>query len=261
MQNNRDEYESRPEIKQHKKEYAKQYHKDHEEEHNNKSAEYYATHKDQWDEYRKRWEATIPKQTLLFMNRVKGKRSEQKLKLETFQQYSPDLNCQNCKRKLDIRFLTIQHIKGRKHHNHDRKMTGARMYRWLRDNNYPKKDFEVWCFNCNSSEGKRHTDEPETFISKHQKHYFKTYLPRVLIAKEKCLDYYGRQCACCGVKNHDWLSIEHSGGKKGALHPKGQAGLRLFLWLFLHKFPKGYDIFCYNCNSAKGNLGVCPHQE
>ena len=32
-------------------------------------------------------------------------------------------------------------------------------------------------------------------------------------------------------------------------------------WLITNNFPMGFQILCWNCNVAKGILGVCPHQE
>lgn len=255
------EYYSRPDVKKRRKVYMKNYNIEHNDEMKQYSKDYFQNNSEKWKTYRSTWENSVGREQVLLLARLRRQKSDLKLKLETYKQYTSDLKCQNCKHKLDLRFLSIQHLRGRKEHNHDRKMTGSRMNRWLKKNNYPKKDFEVWCFNCNSSEGKRHTDKPKTFISKYQKHYFTKYLPVLIQSKEKCLEYYGRKCACCGETKLEWLSIEHKAGKKGALHPKGQAGIKLFRWLDLNGFPKGYEIFCYNCNSAKGNFGICPHKD
>lgn len=60
--------------------------------------------------------------------------------------------CECC--GLDIpEFLTIDHPNGRESSGHPKKMTGWRLYAWLRKNGYPKDGFRCLCFNCNCVRG------------------------------------------------------------------------------------------------------------
>ena len=47
-----------------------------------------------------------------------------------------------------LEFLTLDHIGGGGTAHRKEVGTGDKIYRWLRDNNYPK-GFRVMCFNCN----------------------------------------------------------------------------------------------------------------
>lgn len=73
------------------------------------------------------------------------------IKLNVFKHYSPDLKC-NCCGDNHWEFLTIDHIDGRKPHNHDYGFVGSRLYTWLIKNNFPE-GFQVLCMNCNFAKG------------------------------------------------------------------------------------------------------------
>ena len=67
-------------------------------------------------------------------------------------------------------------------------------------------------------------------------------------------------CACCGKNSHIvFLTIDHIVGKKYQ-NDNGLKGGDLYRWLKRHNFPEGYQVLCWNCNSAKGLSGKCPHQ-
>ena len=59
----------------------------------------------------------------------------------------------SCCGEMNREFLTIDHPRGRKTIGHSKRMCGAHLYRWLRNNGYPKKDFRLLCMNCNFSIG------------------------------------------------------------------------------------------------------------
>ena len=47
-------------------------------------------------------------------------------------------------------FLTIDHVNGGgRQHRIKLKLSGNKFYAWLRNNDYPKSEFRVLCFNCN----------------------------------------------------------------------------------------------------------------
>ena len=96
------------------------------------------------------------------------------------------------------------------------------------------------------------------------------------------LQYYSKQlsksnipcCRCCGEKSHvDFLAIDHIAGRKEMdsdtkLVKLGySSSLRekdLQYWIIKNNFPKGFQILCHNCNSAKGyagNKNKCPHEK
>ena len=77
------------------------------------------------------------------------------------------------------------------------------------------------------------------------------------------VDHYSKgtlSCRCCGEKHFDFLTIDHvyGGGNK---HRKKLGGCRsLYIWLIKQKFPKGYQILCFNCNCVKNRGAKCPHE-
>jgi predicted nucleic acid-binding Zn ribbon protein len=77
--------------------------------------------------------------------------------------------------------------------------------------------------------------------------------------------YYGNghiACVCCGEDEMKFLTIDHINGggseERKALNRTG--GLAFYYWLITQNFPIGYQTLCFNCNSAKGLYGECPHQ-
>lgn len=68
------------------------------------------------------------------------------------------------------------------------------------------------------------------------------------------------QCSCCGENTYEFLCIDHigGGGNKHRIETSKSGGL--YRWLARNKYPKGFQILCHNCNSAKGSYGKCPHQ-
>lgn len=76
--------------------------------------------------------------------------------------------------------------------------------------------------------------------------------------------YGGRVCACCGEKKDiRFLHIDHTDGG-GNQHRKsigGHSGGKFYRWLKRNGFPRGYQVLCADCNTAKGYYGECPHNE
>lgn len=77
------------------------------------------------------------------------------------------------------------------------------------------------------------------------------------------LQSYGGKCACCGLEDQPFLSIDHI-NNDGARHRRQEklkgSGYHLYAWLKKHNFPNGFQVLCYNCNLAKQHFGMCPHQ-
>jgi hypothetical protein len=83
--------------------------------------------------------------------------------------------------------------------------------------------------------------------------------------RRECLEYYGGhppRCACCGESIYQFLAIDHvhGNGNKHKREQKIGSGTGMYCWLRKHKFPKGYQVLCHNCNLAKGFYGTCPHK-
>lgn len=76
------------------------------------------------------------------------------------------------------------------------------------------------------------------------------------------LDAYGSRCACCGETEPLFLEIDHI-ENDGFRHREkiGRSGKAILKWLVDHKFPKGFQVLCANCNQGKKrNSGICPHK-
>ena len=68
------------------------------------------------------------------------------------------------------------------------------------------------------------------------------------------------ECACCGEKTYQFLSIDHINGNGNKDRKITGYGMKFHLWLIRNNFPKGFQILCHNCNLAKGFYGKCPHE-
>jgi hypothetical protein len=81
------------------------------------------------------------------------------------------------------------------------------------------------------------------------------------IIKAEVFSAYGDRCACCGEAQKEFLSIDHVNGR-GAQHRRRcrlRSGDQTYSWLRRRKYPRGYQLLCYNCNMAKHHCGQCPH--
>lgn len=76
------------------------------------------------------------------------------------------------------------------------------------------------------------------------------------------LEHYGGNpptCSCCGERQIVFLCIDHIGG--GGNKQKRSIRKTLANWIYSNGFPSGFRVLCWNCNSAMGILGSCPHQK
>ena len=81
-----------------------------------------------------------------------------KLKIEVLTHYSNGTPKCVCCGKTEIRFLTLDHIKGdgekqRLKISGTRSFGGHKFYCWLKNNNYPN-DVQVMCADCNMAKGR-----------------------------------------------------------------------------------------------------------
>jgi len=62
-------------------------------------------------------------------------------------------------------------------------------------------------------------------------------------------------CACCGEKLLEFLTIDHL-NEDGAEHKRKNRIKSMYDWLIKHDFPFGFQVLCYNCNIGKYLFGV-----
>jgi hypothetical protein len=112
----------------------------------------------------------------------------------------------------------------------------------------------------NERSRKERATHPEKYRERARRYYA---MHREECRSKKRIDvfnHYGHHCVCCGETEPAFLQIDHINGG-GNKHRKelGQ-GRSLYDWLRQNKYPKGFQVLCANCNSAKGHYGICPHQ-
>jgi len=78
----------------------------------------------------------------------------------------------------------------------------------------------------------------------------------------KIIEAYGGCCKCCGELIPHFLSIDHINNDGYVKRLNGeQSGAALYKKLEKLGYPKDeYQLFCMNCNFAKGHFGICPHE-
>ena len=154
-------------------------------------------------------------------------------------------------------YLTIDHVNGggNKQKREMGFLTSQVLYRWLKQNNYPK-GFQVLCFNCNC--GKRNYS-----VCPHNKEIFEKKFG-IKLKESKYARYtwklrlgiikgYGGKCELCGEDNPHFLTVDHTNGG-GRKERKIFGGpLAFYRKLRDENYPKGnYRLLCYNCNCALG---------
>lgn len=79
--------------------------------------------------------------------------------------------------------------------------------------------------------------------------------------KEKVLRGYGHRCVCCGIREYEFLSIDHkfNDGAKDRKRSR-MSSLAFYRRLIRERFPRRYQCMCYNCNLALAFFGCCPHR-
>ncbi len=78
--------------------------------------------------------------------------------------------------------------------------------------------------------------------------------------KQKVIKAYGGKCECCGISEHDFLTIDHiyRDGKED--RKKHGAGSNFYRVLEKMGYPKDrYRLLCMNCNFVQRYGNPCPH--
>ena len=72
----------------------------------------------------------------------------------------------------------------------------------------------------------------------------------------------GGKCACCGETEMKFLCLDHIKGGGRREYSKVTGPLTLYRQVKKEGFPKDkYRVLCWNCNSALGFYGSCPHSD
>lgn len=100
-------------------------------------------------EYAKRIYAN-PKMRAILLAKIKDR--QQRIRSEVIAAYGSRCVC--CGEQ-DPKFLTIDHVNndGASHRKKNRISPGAGLYSWLRKRGFPKKGFQLLCWNCNCGKG------------------------------------------------------------------------------------------------------------
>jgi len=189
----------------------------------------------------------------------KKKETHQELRKRVLESYSKGKpKCVQCG-VTGIPFLNMDHIDGRKQMETD--WDTGKFYRYL-DKEHPP-GYQVLCYNCNmikelERKKKFHLQTPMAIKRRRQR----------MDTKIMVLTGYSKgtpKCACCGFLNLDGLGIDHIDGRKSMGHSKefGSDDLRMDCkrqYKKTGKWPEGLQVLCHNCNGAKRDLAVCPHQ-
>ncbi len=81
--------------------------------------------------------------------------------------------------------------------------------------------------------------------------------------REQILTAYGKECACCGETEPQFLALDHI-NNDGAAHRRELgigAGNVFYAWAIKNNFPSNLQLLCHNCNMAKAFYGKCPHNK
>lgn len=124
------------------------------------------------------------------------------------------------------------------------------------------------CTQCSIVVTQRNTSKGKRICKQCEQENGKVYRTRI---KYHVLRHYGKdnqaQCTCCGETRIEFLTLDHTnnngGEERKALRAKGSAagagGWKFYHYIRTCGYPDGYTTLCFNCNSARGAYGYCPH--
>jgi hypothetical protein len=75
--------------------------------------------------------------------------------------------------------------------------------------------------------------------------------------KEKIYQHYGNKCACCGLNDFRFLTIDH---KNNDGYKERVSRMTLYSRIIKANFPDTFQLLCWNCNCTKAIYGECPHR-
>ncbi len=158
--------------------------------------------------------------------------------------------CARCG-ETDVKFLALDHVNGGGNvHRIKIGRWGTSFYRWIQTQGFPE-GYRIMCHNCNIKSATEAVEKmPKSVNGKAT--YMRGYRLRV---RESVYNLYGGVCTCCGELDPDVLALDHIEGRCGEERPKTS----LLFKVYKEKCPATYQLLCFNCNSAKGLYGSCPH--
>lgn len=74
--------------------------------------------------------------------------------------------------------------------------------------------------------------------------------------RREVIEHYGGRCTCCGTDFYPHLCLDHVNGGGGAERRAGK-GTKIYPRLKREGYPPGFQVLCWNCNSAKHYYGSC----
>ena len=80
--------------------------------------------------------------------------------------------------------------------------------------------------------------------------------------KLEVIKKYGGKCDCCGIKDIEFLTIDHIKGNGKAERKKLNSTYAIYRKLHKNPINKNeYRILCMNCNFATRLGNICPHKK
>lgn len=131
------------------------------------------------------------------------------------------------------------------------------------------------CSNCNNCRKSRLTEEQRFQRKQELINYHKNYRTvniKILSKKKReaeskikleGINHYGSKCTCCNEGILEFLTLEHILGRaKNDFTKSGKkiTGKKMWAKAKSEGYPDIYTVLCFNCNSAKGIYGKCPHK-
>jgi len=113
---------------------------------------------------------------------------------------------------------------------------------------------KVECYKCRKKKVKIFKRDRNIVLGKAKKYR--------QIIKQQTIRAYGGKCACCGVSEIEFLTIDHinGGGEKHRASIGKVGGSPFYRWLKNNDYPKGFRVLCWNCNLSFGLYNYCPHR-
>lgn len=129
---------------------------------------------------------------------------------------------------------------------------------------FDKKKWDKEYYQKNKESRKMYSKKYRQENKEKYREYFKKTNTKI---KELVYNHYSNEvieCACCGEKEIDFLSLDHiyNNGAKHKKKIKG-GGFSILRWAIKNNFPPIFQLLCMNCNVSKGkkaNNCKCIHQ-
>ena len=140
------------------------------------------------------------------------------------------------------------------------------MTRWLKDN--PSKHTKYVRAWSKTEKGieyrKKHAEYMREYRKKKGNHIRSLQRKYYRDLRYELISHYGGnppKCKCCGESTFEFLTLDHiNGGGNQQRKFLKTGGNGLYAWIKCNNFPPIFQVLCANCNYAKWQKGICPHQ-